>query len=82
MPKIVIFGEVPFSYQSLVINFIILYAKQYIFSCFKCGKLPNLIGFINFLKMNYNVEKYISVKNSTVDKFNSFWEQWKAVLEI
>ena len=39
-------------------------------------------NWINFLKMNYNVEKYISVKNATVDKFNSFWEQWKAVLEI
>ena len=78
----IMFGELPFVRDNYVINFIILYTKQYIFRCFKSGKQPHLLGLIPFLKTQYSVEKYVYVKNESVDKFNSLWEQWKALLEI
>ena len=62
----VIFGELPFVRDNYVINFIILYTKQYMFCCFKSGKQPNLLGLVPFLKTHYCVEKYVYVKNQSV----------------
>ena len=49
----IIFGELPFVRDNYVINFIILYTKQYIFRCFKSGKQSHLLGLIPFLKTQY-----------------------------
>lgn len=76
------FGETPLMNENLVINFLILYAKQYIFHCLKGSKTPNLYGMIGHLKMYYHVEKFISEKNNTTDNFDALWSQWKYMLEI
>ena len=55
----VISGELPFVQDNYVVNFIILYTKQYIFRCFKSEKQPNVLGLIHFLKICYDVEKYV-----------------------
>lgn len=80
--KNILFGETPLMNENLVINFIILYAKQYIFRCLKGSKTPNLYGLIGHLKMYYHVEKFISEKNNTTDNFDALWSQWKYMLEI
>lgn len=52
-------GELPLSKDNEVVNFIILYGKQYLFCCLKKDILPSLSGLLFYLYNKYKVEKYI-----------------------
>lgn len=54
----IILGQLPLSFHDKVINFTILYIKQYLFCCIMSNKMPCLIGFLCHLKVKYNIERY------------------------
>ena len=62
---------------SKVLYYVILVAKYYVYKCRCEGSLPNLFCFRNYLHDKYCVEKYISMKNLTLDKFNEDWQGWE-----
>ena len=57
----IILGEIPLSINNKAINFIILYAKQFIFICLMQSKEPNLIGLLCHLKLKYLSDKYAAI---------------------
>lgn len=77
----VIFGELPFQNSNAVVNFLIIFTKQYIFYCVKNKKCPNIKGLLNHLQTNYSVEKSICLRNSCMNKFNSKWAEWSKFFE-
>lgn len=78
----VLFGELPFSGYNKVVNFIILYSKQFIFNCSKQNKKPDITGLLHHLLFKYKVEKYIAIKSCEITKFYKLWENWKNIFEI
>ena len=73
----ILFGEVPLSKTNQIINFLILYAKQYIFQCLYKKKIPIFQGLLYHLRLRYEIEKYVSVRNSSMNKFNVLWKGWE-----
>lgn len=80
--KNVLFGELSFCGYNKVVNFIILYSKQYIFNCSKQDKKPDIVGMLHHLSFKYKVEKYIAIKSCEITKFNKLWLNWKNIFEI
>jgi hypothetical protein len=78
--KNILFGEVS-TKDNLVINFIILYAKQYIFACLLQGKSPNILGLLNHLKTKYNVERCAYIHKSNLSIFEKQWNMWNKIFE-
>lgn len=78
----VIFGEIPLNQGNKVVNFIILYTKQYIFNCLKQKKIPHLKGLLQHIYFKYKVERYISIKSCEMLKFDKQWSNWKNIFEI
>ena len=77
----ILLGELPSSKGNKIINLIILYTKQYIFSCLKKGKLPNFLELLFFLFNKYKVEKCIAHQNLEIVKFNNTWHVWKRMFD-
>lgn len=78
----VMFGEIPLNQGNKVVNFIILYTKQYIFNCLKQKKIPHLKGLLQHIYFKYKVERYISIKSCEMLKFDKQWSNWKNIFEI
>ena len=81
MYPILFFGECPLQEANKVIYFLILYRKQYIYSCSIQNKLPSLTGLLCHLKLKYDIEKCIFFKNSEINKFNTRWAVWRNIFE-
>ena len=79
--KNIILGEMPFTKDNIIINFVILYTKQYIFSCLLQCKKPNFLGLINHLKLKYNIKRCVSINNSKLSFFDKKWDSWKKMFE-
>ena len=62
---------------SNVFNYVILVAKFYIYKSRCEGSLPNLFSFRYYLHDKYCVERYIAMKNLSIDKFDRDWQGWK-----
>ena len=77
----VIFGERPLKLCNKVVNFIILYTKQYIFYCSKQNRAPNITGLLHYLFFKYKVEKYVAIKSCEILKFEKIWATWKNIFE-
>ena len=73
----ILFGEVPLSKTNQNINFLILYAIQYIFQCLYNKKIPIFQGLLYHLSLRYEIEKCVSVRNSSMNKFNVLWKGWE-----
>lgn len=73
----ILFGETPPSNSNLVINFLILYTKQYIFQCLYNKKVPIFAGLLCHLNFRYEIEKCVAIRNSSYDKHNDRWFEWK-----
>lgn len=58
----VIFGELPFTCQNKMINFVVSSMIQYLFSCLIFNKVPNLLVLFSHLKLKFNVERYAAIK--------------------
>ena len=54
-------------------NFVILYAKYYIYICKWKECKPIYTGLINFLKYNRNIEETIATRNNNLEKCNKKW---------
>jgi hypothetical protein len=76
------FGEIPLSFNNKAINFIILYAKQYIFICLMQNKEPSLVGLLCHLKFKYHVEKYAAIQKFRIHTFEKIWMKWENIFEI
>ena len=72
----IIFWECPLQEANKVINFLNLIWKQYIYSCSIQSKLPSFTGLLCYLKMKNEIEKWLSFKNSEINKFNTRWAVW------
>ena len=53
----------------LVLNYLILIGKLYLWGCRKKQVLPNIDGFTCKVRIKYQVEKYISTKNNKLEIF-------------
>ena len=74
--KEVLFGRA-MNDENLVINFLTLYTKHYIYINSKQSKNLSMNGLLNHLKVNYECHKYMALKSYTVEKFNDKWNVWK-----
>lgn len=72
----VLFGVYPLDWENRILNFVILYTKQYIFSCLKQNKTPNFFGLLHYLNQRYKIEKYIYIQKSEIEEFEKAWSPW------
>ena len=54
-------------------NFILLFAKYYIYNCKWDNSKPNYMVFVRIMKTYKDTENFIAVKNNTVDKWRDRW---------
>ena len=54
-------------------NYLLLIAKVYLWDCRRSETLPNITGFKLKVKNKYETEKYICIKNNTIEKFTRKW---------
>ena len=76
----VIFGKTS-NDENFITNFIILYAKHYIYINLKKMKLPSLTGLLNHLKFHFECHKTLAMKKKSIDKFNIKWNLWKNIFQ-
>ena len=55
------------------LNYLLLIAKVYLWDCRRSKTLPNIIGLKLKVKNKYETEKYICIKNNTIEKFTRKW---------
>ena len=56
-----------------LLNYLVLIAKVYLWDCRRSETLPNITGLKLKVKNKYETEKYICIKNNTIEKFTSKW---------
>ena len=56
-----------------LLNYLLLIAKVYLWDCRRSKTLPNIIGLKLKVENKYETEKYICIKNNTIEKFTSKW---------
>ena len=56
-----------------LLNYLLLIAKVYLWDCRRSKMLPNIIGPKLKVKNKYETEKYICIKNNTIEKFTRKW---------
>ena len=77
----IIFGE-EFNRRNIVVNFIILNAKQYFYTNFKKAKNPTLQGLVLYLKYKYNVERCIWIFKGKLQTFVKIWREYINIFEL
>jgi len=56
-----------------LLNYLLLIAKVYLWDCRRSKMLPNIVGLKLKVKNKYETEKYICIKNNTIEKFTRKW---------
>ena len=56
-------------------NFILLFAKYYIYNCKWDSSKPNYMVFVRLMKTYKDTGKFIAVENNTVDKWRGRWNE-------
>ena len=56
-----------------LLNYLLLIAKVYLWDCRRSETLPNITGLKLKVKNKYETEKYICIKNNTIEKFTTKW---------
>jgi len=56
-----------------LLNYLLLIAKIYLWESRRTQKLPNITGFKLKVTNKFETEKYVCMKNNTLDKFNKKW---------
>ena len=64
-----------------VFDFIILFAKYYIYSCKTCSDLPQISIFLRKLKARYNIEEHNARINFDYHNFLVKWANYKPLFE-
>ena len=57
----------------LLLNYLLLLGKIYLWDCRRNKELPNVRGFKFKVNLKYETEKYICTKNNNLDKFREKW---------
>ena len=78
--KTVLFGERSYTCNK-PINIILLATKQYLYTCSKKEKNPNIMELLFVLHQKYEVEKLVAYKNLNSRKFTKTWGIWKTFFE-
>lgn len=73
----VIFRKLHLNCRNKVINFIVLFMKQYLVFCL----VPNLIKFLSHLNIKFNVEIYTAFQSFKVHKFEKIRDTWKDIFD-
>jgi hypothetical protein len=79
--EIVMFGLLHPYDANLTKNKIILLTKFYIFRTKVNERMDNFEALKNYLKQNLILEKHISFKNLTLEKYNTYWSPWLPIME-
>jgi hypothetical protein len=66
---------------NLIKNKIILLTKFYIFRTKVNERMVNFEALKHYLKENLILEKHISFKNLTPEKYNTYWSPWLPIME-
>ena len=56
-----------------LLNYLLLIAKLYLWDCRRTSMLPEIIGLKHKIKNKFEIEKYVNIKNNTLDKFKCKW---------
>ena len=63
--------------NAIIVNHVILLAKQYLFVCKRNNKVPNIVSFSAYVRYVEKIEKMIATKNN---KINKHGEKWSTLL--
>ena len=69
---IILFGKIP-ERESHVLNWILLICKKFIYSAKIRRTVPNIQGFIKFLKHAFECHQFLLIKNGYVEEFENSW---------
>ena len=64
----IILGETPLSSVNIIVKSLILYTKQYIFTCLKQNKVLNFTGLMYHLKFKHEIGKSIIIQNFEISE--------------
>ena len=56
-----------------LLNYLLLVGKIYLWGCRRNKELPSICGFKSKVKLKYEMEKYICIKNNNLDMFKKKW---------
>ena len=79
--QLILFGYSDNIITDKPINFIILFAKFYIYKCRFQDNLPQIIPFIRQLQNRISIEKSIAFKNNKQREFERNWQQYSPLFE-
>ena len=71
--EFILFGVKENVYTDVVLDFIILLAKYYIYICKWNNTKPSAHGFQHLLKQRYNIENFYSIVNENKNLFDQVW---------
>ena len=78
---IVIFGIHTKTYMNKVRNLILLLTKLYIFRIKLNNEKPNMVALKHYITENLNIERNIFFKNNSLEKSETCWGPWKAIID-
>ena len=78
--NVVLFGFDKNLKTDSVFNFIILYAKMYIYKCKIEKCLPNISAYLRQLTLRYKIENHNAKISDDLSKFNIEWHYYKPLL--
>ena len=78
----IILGETPLSSGNRIVIFLLLYTKQYIFTCLQQNKVPNFTGLMYHLQFKHEIEKSIFIQNFEISKFEKLWSSWVLIFDF
>ena len=81
-PLLILFGCDKAIYTDNVFDFIILFAKWYIYGCRIDGTLPQLLVFTRKLKSRFKIEEHNARANLDHLNFSIKWANYKPIFDI
>ena len=80
--ELILFGVKENIVTDQAFDLIMMLAKYYIYSCKWNNNIPNVPAFRRLLCTRYNVERYRSIINNKLEKFDQLWFQYKRFIEL
>ena len=78
---LIIFGNANSFVTDKTIDFIILFAKFYIYRCRFLNTAPNCESFILCLKQRLDIERMLAIKKNRYNQFRQLWLPYNAIFE-
>lgn len=66
----------PLNKSNKVFNWILLQCKKYIYSTRTAKKALNIVPFLRILEQEFQVQKYLLLKNCKFSDYNENWRSW------